>query len=169
MTTVSKTAFRDAMAKVTAPVSIITTNGVSGRGGFTATSICSVTDEPPTLLVCMNVSSSQAQRFVENGQFVVNVLAHDQQKIAELFAGRTKDMDERFAAGSWSSFEGGLPALDHSIVSFACATSDVRRVGTHNIMLGEVKDIMWHGAEHGLLYFDRAYVRQMAGLDSFGG
>lgn len=55
---VSQAAFRDAMARVCAPVNVITTNGPAGRGGFTATAMCSVTDEPPTLLVCMNSRSA---------------------------------------------------------------------------------------------------------------
>ena len=62
---VSKTEFRNAMARVCAPVNVITTNGPAGRGGFTATAMCSVTDEPPTLLVCMNSRSAQTGLFIE--------------------------------------------------------------------------------------------------------
>ena len=52
--TVTRQDFRDAMARLGAAVNIITTGGPAGRGGFTASAVCSVTDEPPTLLVCMN-------------------------------------------------------------------------------------------------------------------
>lgn len=41
--------FRDAMSKLAAAVNIITTEGPAGRAGFTASAVCSVTDEPPTL------------------------------------------------------------------------------------------------------------------------
>ena len=51
-------AFRNAMACLGAAVNIITTDGPAGRAGFTASAVCSVTDTPPTLLVCLNRSAS---------------------------------------------------------------------------------------------------------------
>ena len=63
---VSRLEFRDAMARVCAPVNIITTDGPAGRGGFTATAMCSVSDDPPTLLVCMNERSAQTGMFLDN-------------------------------------------------------------------------------------------------------
>ena len=50
-------AFRDGMALLAGAVNVITTDGPHGRAGFTATAVCSVTDQPPTLLVCMNRGS----------------------------------------------------------------------------------------------------------------
>ncbi len=71
---VSRLEFRDAMARVCAPVNIVTTDGPSGRGGFTATAMCSVSDDPPSLLVCMNERSAQTGLFLTNRRFCVNVL-----------------------------------------------------------------------------------------------
>ena len=51
---IEATDFRDAMALLPTAVNVITTNGPSGTHGFTASAVCSVTDTPPTLLVCMN-------------------------------------------------------------------------------------------------------------------
>ena len=45
---VSRQEFRDAMARLGAAVNIITTDGVAGKGGITATAVCSVTDDPAT-------------------------------------------------------------------------------------------------------------------------
>ena len=50
--------YRDAMACLGAAVNIVTTDGAAGRAGLTASAICSVTDDPPTLLVCANRGSS---------------------------------------------------------------------------------------------------------------
>ena len=52
--------YRNAMARLGAAVNIVTTDGEGGRAGFTASAVCSVTDDPPTLLVCMNRGSSGA-------------------------------------------------------------------------------------------------------------
>ena len=58
--------YRDAMACLGAAVSIVTTDGKAGRAGFTASAICSVTDDPPTLLVCINRSSSTYSNVTRN-------------------------------------------------------------------------------------------------------
>jgi hypothetical protein len=47
------------MARLGAAVNVVTTDGSAGRCGFTASAVCAITDEPPTLLVCMNRSSAQ--------------------------------------------------------------------------------------------------------------
>ena len=51
---VEKQAYREAMARLGAAVNVVTTDGPGGRGGFTASAVTSVTDDPPTLLVCAN-------------------------------------------------------------------------------------------------------------------
>ena len=156
--TVSRTEFRNAMARVCAPVSVITTRGLAGRGGFTATAMCSVTDEPPTLLTCMNASSAQAETFVENGRFCVNVLTDEHKDLAGLFAGGEKDMDARYKSADWVDLRSGNQALKDAIVSFDCRLSDCHRVGTHNILIGEIIEIRNRPDGHALLYFDRNFV-----------
>ncbi len=73
-----KASFRDAMAHVGAAVNIITTDGPAGRAGFTASAVCSVTDTPPTLLVCLNRSASVWPVFSEHHTLCVNTLAAGQ-------------------------------------------------------------------------------------------
>lgn len=130
---VSKTEFRNAMARVCAPVNVITTKGEAGRGGFTATAMCSVTDEPPTLLVCMNSRSAQTQLFIENQRFCVNVLTQEHKALAASFAGQQTDMAARYADADWTDLPSGNQALADAIVSFDCRLTEARLVGTHNI------------------------------------
>jgi Conserved protein/domain typically associated with flavoprotein oxygenases, DIM6/NTAB family len=73
MTMVDVSQFRNAMALLGGAVSVITTDGPAGRFGFTASAVCSVTDSPPTLLVCMNRSSYSNEQFKANGALCVNV------------------------------------------------------------------------------------------------
>lgn len=155
---VSRNAFRDAMARVCAPVNVITTNGPAGRGGFTATAMCSVTDEPPSLLVCMNSNSAQTQLFLENRRFCVNVLTGDHRELAGFFAGREADMASRYAAAEWVDLLSGNQALADAIVSFDCHLTEARLVGTHNVMIGEVVEIRARQDGQALLYFDRNFV-----------
>ncbi|WP_037461218.1 flavin reductase, partial [Sinorhizobium fredii] len=166
---VSKTEFRDAMARVCAPVNVITTNGPAGRGGVTATAMCSVTDEPPTLLVCMNSRSAQTALFVENRRFCVNVLTGEHKDLAASFAGQQLDMEARYAAADWIDLRSGNQALTDAIVSFDCRLVEARLVGTHNIFIGEVVEIRTRKDGHALLYFDRNYVHVPTQAGSFGG
>ena len=166
---VSQTEFRNAMARVCAPVSVITTKGPAGRGGFTATAMCSVTDEPPTLLVCMNAGSAQAETFVENGCFCVNVLTGEHRDLAGLFAGGEQNMDARYAGADWVDLRSGNQALANAIVSFDCRLADSHRVGTHNILIGEITEIRNRADGHALLYFDRNFVHVPTAEGSFGG
>ena len=166
---VSKSDFRNAMARVCAPVNVITTKGPAGRGGFTATAMCSVTDEPPTLLVCMNSNSAQANLFIENRRFCVNVLTEEHKDLAGLFAGQQSDMDARYAAAEWADLASGNQALADAIVSFDCSLVDLHRVGTHNVLMGEVVDIRARKDGRALLYFDRNYVHVPSMTVGFAG
>ena len=47
---VEKLIFKDAMARRATAVHLVTTDGDTGRHGFTASAVCSVTDSPPSLL-----------------------------------------------------------------------------------------------------------------------
>ena len=119
-----KESFRDAMARVGAAVNIITTDGPAGRAGFTASAVCSVTDTPPTLLVCLNRSASVWPVFSEHHTLCVNTLAAGQEALSTLFGGKTA-MDERFAAAdahhkaAAGLVEFGLLAVDFFIRRFA--------------------------------------------------
>src|ERR1700704_42673 len=108
---VEKQAYREAMARLGAAVNVITTDGPAGRAGFTASAVCSVTDEPPTLLICLNRTASVYPTFQANGVLCVNVLAAGQQTLSGIFGGKTP-MEDRFAAGRWRTASTGSPVLE---------------------------------------------------------
>ncbi len=151
-----KTLFRDAMSRLGAAVNIITTDGPAGRAGFTASAVCSVTDDPPTLLVCLNRQASVWPVFKENRHLCVNTLAANQSELSTLFGGKTP-METRFAAAQWQTGVTGCPLLEGALVSFDCEISQVVSVGTHDILFCQLKDIVSAGEPHGLMWFDRRY------------
>ena len=65
-TQVDQQIFRQGMSNLGAAVNVITTQGSAGLAGFTASAVCSVTDTPPTLLVCLNRSASVYETFKNN-------------------------------------------------------------------------------------------------------
>ena len=80
--------FRNAMSLLSSAVNVVTTAGASGVHGFTASAVCSVTDTPPTLLVCMNQASRSHAHFIENKILSVNVLGAQHQQIGH-FEGKS--------------------------------------------------------------------------------
>src|SRR6266481_9601490 len=78
--TVGAAAFRDAMCRLGAAVHVVTSAGPGGKTGFTATAVCSVSDQPATLLVCLNRRAKSAPLLAQNGVFCVNTLGADEEK-----------------------------------------------------------------------------------------
>jgi len=156
---VDASSFRDAMAMLGGAVSVITTDGAAGRHGFTASAVCSVTDSPPTLLVCMNLASQANAPFKANGAVCVNVLAGAHQALSATFADRRLSMEQRFAATAWSTLKSGAPVLDEALVSFDCCIAQVHEVGTHSVFYCTLRGIRQGGSGQGLVYFNRVYHR----------
>jgi flavin reductase len=150
--------FRDAMSRMAAAVNIVTTNGPGGLAGFAATAVCSVTDNPPTLLVCLNRGASVHPAVTANGVLCVNVLCEGHQDLSKLFGGKTP-VAERFAAAAWSELSTGSPVLDDALVSFDCRIVHRADGGTHDILMCEVDAIRRRDDGQGLVYFDRGYHR----------
>lgn len=153
---ISQQHFRDAMSCVGAAVNIITTDGPAGQAGFTASAVCSVTDSPPTLLVCLNRSASVWPVFSQNQALCVNTLAAGQEALSTLFGGKTS-MAERFGAAQWQTGEIGCPRLAGALASFDCRISQVVSVGTHDILFCTIEDIAHLPAPDGLMWFNRNY------------
>jgi flavin reductase len=158
--TVGAAAFRDAMCRLGAAVHVVTTAGPGGKTGFTATAVCSVSDAPPTLLVCLNRRSQGGPILRENKVFCVNTLGADGQALADVFAGRTSAAGvQRFAVGSWSTLKTGAPVLAEAVVAFDCRVVEIRAVASHNVIFGAVVDIRSGPVGPALVYHDRAYKR----------
>lgn len=155
---VKATDFKNAMSLLTGAVNVVTTSGLSGRYGFTASAVCSVTDAPPTLLVCMNKAASSHMHFVENKILTVNVLGSHHQHLSTAFSSRLSP-EERFEYGMWTTLKTGAPVLEDALVSFDCEIEQIQEVGTHTIFICRIVALQ-HSQEHegrGLVYFNRAY------------
>lgn len=153
---VSGQAYRDAMARLGAAVNVVTTDGPAGRHGFTASAVCSVTDSPPTLLVCLNRGSSASATVHANRVLCVNTLAAGQENLSTRFGSRVPAA-ERFAAGEWDPGVTGSPVLKGALASFDCRIVRHVEVGTHDVLFCEVVGIGDEGAREGLIYFLRRY------------
>lgn len=153
---IQSTDFKNAMSLLTSAVNVVTTAGMSGRYGFTASAVCSVTDTPPTLLVCMNQASSSHAHFVENKILTVNVLGAQHEVLSKAFSSKMT-AEERFKHAAWTELETGAPILKDALVSFDCQIEQIQAVGTHSVFMCRVVAIQQSQQDESLVYFNRAY------------
>ena len=155
---VDPTVFRDAMSRLGAAVHVVTTAGIAGKSGFTATAVCSVSDAPAMLLVCLNRRSNSAPVLAQNGVFCINTLGAGEEKLADLFAGRSGvHLHERFSLGEWITLKTGSPVLATAVVAFDCRTIETKAVASHNVVFGAVEAVRLGPSGPALVYHDRAY------------
>jgi len=154
---VDRTAFRDGMSRLGSAVSVVTTKSIGKRYGFTASAVCSVSDTPATLLVCINRAGSSFHAFENARHFCINTLMPGQENIANLFGGRTP-VDDRFALGEWKDGLTGVPVLTNASVSFECELTNALDVATHRVLFGRVIDIRENEEQATLLYCMRRYL-----------
>lgn len=152
------TLFRDAMARLGSAVAVITSDGPAGRCGLTASALCSVTDAPPTVLVCVNRGSALNAVLRANGVVGVNLLGAGDAALSDLFAGRAGvPMAERFDA-RWTPGDAGAPLLRGAAAALEGCIAEVVERGTHSLLLIELSRIeLGPGEVGGLVWFSRAY------------
>jgi flavin reductase (DIM6/NTAB) family NADH-FMN oxidoreductase RutF len=146
------------MSRVAAAIHVVTTGGPAGMAGFTATAVTPVTDDPASLLVCVNTAARSAQALLSNGAFCVNTLSAADRGLADVFAGRSGLQGaDRFSKGQWDKLVTGAPALVTSLVSFDCRLSDARVVATHHVIIGEIVGIRLSEQKPALVYQGRLF------------
>jgi flavin reductase len=152
--------FRDGMALLPGAVTVVTTDGPAGSAGFTASAVCSVTDSPPSLLVCMNRASFAHRFFTDNGVLCVNVLGGAQRDVAALFADRAVTMPDRFRRCPSRHLATGAPALVDALANLDGRIVATHAIGNHSVFIVELLRIQVHErvqALSGLAYFNRGY------------
>jgi flavin reductase len=148
--------FRSGMSRLGAAVNLVTTDGSAGRHGLTVSAVCSVTDSPPTLLVCINSNAFSHDAFLQNGVLCVNVLNSNHADLSRAFARWTGE--DRFSKANWIRLDTGAPVLSDASVSFDCQIVDHQRKGTHTVLFCEVQSTaLSDGPSEGLIWFERDF------------
>ena len=133
---VNQEQFRSVMSRFASGVSIITTRHKGIDYGLTASAVCSLSLDPPMLLICVNKTSNTQKAIAEAQVFAVNILREEQSELAHRFAGSHPD---QFAGMSISSGELGVPLLGEMLATIECRVTEIISGGTHSIFLAEVQ------------------------------
>lgn len=158
ITTVEPQAYRDAMSHFAGAVQLVTTDGEAGKRGLTLTACCSVSDNPATVLVCLQKIHEYNKLFMENGVFAINTLSAAHQQLSDAFSGRFQlSQEKRFALAEWHTLVTGAPILRGALASFDCRVTSVQDHFTHYVVFGEVVGISQKMDKEALIYLNRRY------------
>jgi len=132
-------AFRLAMREFASSVAIVASGHGEGRNGCTATSLCSLSVEPPTLIVCLAVGSATLRTALAEGALGVSLLASSHADLAHRFAGRSGIRGAaRFEGYEWTSMATGSPLLRDAVATIDCEIEESIERHTHAMVIARV-------------------------------
>jgi flavin reductase (DIM6/NTAB) family NADH-FMN oxidoreductase RutF len=153
---VSPDEFRSVLGRFPSGVTVVTTKAADGSDqGMTVSAFCSVSLEPPLVLICIEKSASAYDALTSAPGFVVNILSATQEQIARRFS--IIDID-RFEGVGYDRSQNGFAVLDDVLGVIECSTFAMHEAGDHMIIVGEVEATR---AENGtpLLYYRGGYAQ----------
>ena len=151
---ISKDEFRAALSRFPSGVTVVTTKDKAGRlHGITVSAFCSVSLEPPLVLVCIDKTTGSHPAFEFGGAFVVNVLSEDQEHLSNHFASGIAD---KFDHIEYRQTTDGIPILEDVLVNLECRLIYMHEGGDHSIFVGEIQNVVIRDGKP-LLYFQGDY------------
>ncbi|AMJ63462.1 hypothetical protein AXW83_05100 [Bosea sp. PAMC 26642] len=152
--------FRQALRHLAGGVSVITTGHGPDRTGLTATSISSLSAEPPTIMFGLNLSSSSYPVLTRTRSFGVNFLNATQKQVADRFAGRHGEKGAaRYADAEWTSGVTGAPLLTGALAALDCEVEEIIERHSHAIIIGRVREVRLGHDDAALVYWRGDYDR----------
>ncbi|MGA7616563.1 MAG: flavin reductase family protein [Thermoanaerobaculia bacterium] len=127
--------FRQALGHFASGVTVVTTEAEGVRHGMTVSAFCSLSLEPPLVLICIDKDASLHPVITSAANFAVNVLSADQDLHSRRFASRG---DEKFEGIATHPGTLGAPLLDGALARIECRVHDRFDGGDHSIVVGEV-------------------------------
>ncbi len=134
---INRDEFRQALGRFASGVSVITTADKSGRlHGITVSAFCSVSLEPPLVLVCIEKNTGSHYAFTESTAFVVNILEANQQHLSDRFA---SPIPNKFESVAYRAGIENLPVLDGALANLECVLKNRFDAGDHTIFVGQIE------------------------------
>lgn len=142
--------FISSMRRVTSTVSVISSITGQGRCAMTATSVTSLSLNPPSMLVCVNKDASLHKILKKGSHFCINILANNQKKLAEVCS-NTDEEESRFSLDCWIEKDNFIYSKD-SLSNIFCECIDAVDHTTHTIFIGTVLEVLNSETAKPLLY-----------------
>ena len=149
--------FRSAMRRLASAVGVVTAIGEDGPTGMAATSITSMTADPPSVLVCVNRTASIHACLSVGAPFNISILSHHQSDVSAASGGKLA-RELRFTIGCWTPDFRGLAMLDEAQANLCCTADVIMPYGTHSVVIGKVEAVRLSGVVKPLIYQDGQYL-----------
>lgn len=149
--------FRLAMRRLASTVAVVCARGEHGPVGMAATSITSLSVDPPAVLVCVNRATSLHALLVPAAPLSVSLLSRDHHAVSAAFGGGVP-REERFGVGEWTDDASGLPALVGAQANLRCVVDALLAYGTHSIAIARVVEVKVSETVSPLIYQDGGYL-----------
>jgi flavin reductase (DIM6/NTAB) family NADH-FMN oxidoreductase RutF len=144
------------MARVPAGVVVISARTENGYRGLTASSLVSISIDPPMVLVGLEREAATRAAVAEGKAFNVNVLTRSQEFIADRFAGRAPAIDLTWKGVPHRLGANGIPLIEGCAAWLECRLVEIRSAGDHEVCVGEVTAAS-AGSGDPLILWDRAF------------
>ena len=146
--------FRTALSRFASGVTVVTTKDAAGNlHGITVTAFCSVSLQPPLVLVCIEKTTGSHYALQESGVFAVNILNETQRDVSQHFASQ---FPNKFEGVDFQPGRMGVPVLESALAVLECSLVNSHEGGDHTIFVGEVEHATVRDAR-ALLYFNGNY------------
>lgn len=134
---ITKEEFRHALGKFASGVTVVTTRAADGHlHGLTVSAFCSVSLNPPLILVCIQKTTGSYHAFQESKAFVVNILSESQADVSNHFASHLED---KFSGTEYEPGIENIPVLKGCLVNLECRLANAYDGGDHTIFVGEIE------------------------------
>src|SRR2546426_10957540 len=137
--TIEKGFFRQVMGQFPTGVTVVTTCNKGTLSGLTVNAFCSVSLDPPLVLICVDLNSVTLPEIRESGTFVVNMLTDEQEYLSRCFATASAERYEHFCYASYHTAATGAPVLDDTLAWIDARVVAEYPGGDHMIFLGQVE------------------------------
>jgi flavin reductase (DIM6/NTAB) family NADH-FMN oxidoreductase RutF len=144
------------MARVPAGVVVVSARSGDGYRGLTASSLVSISVDPPMVLVGLEREAATRAAVAATRAFNVSVLTRSQEFIADRFAGRAPAIDPAWSGVPHHLGVNGLPLIDGCAAWLECRLVEIHPAGDHDICVGEVT-AAGAGSGDPLILWDRAF------------
>ena len=148
--------FLQAMRGITSTVTVVSAKDGENKQAMTATSVASLSLDPPTMLVCINHEATIHDVMKEGLGFCINILSVGQEGLADICSIKGKE-GQRFLEGDWSEFD-DIPYHKDSQSNMFCNCIKAIEHTTHTIYLGEIVKVINQNNFNPLLYKDGNYL-----------
>ena len=146
--------FRAALGRFASGVTVVTTKDADENlHGITVSAFCSVSLEPPLILICIEKTTGSHYALEESENFVVNILRENQQYYSDQFASYLPD---KFDGIEYEMNEAGIPVLKNTLANLECRSINAYDSGDHTIFIGLVEKCLV-ADDNPLIYFHGNY------------